>query len=506
MATYDLTIPSDQFGPTTINVADGDVVNIPAGMRGDIIINGGPNITVNVLGDPDGGSDYGSITFGNNTEPTLNIPTGTDYSRYDIQANGESLTLNMGDGSTIGNIDATGLDNTGTFTINAGNNVTIDGPIDNYGADAVFNFGSGATFNGNVIATSVGNADVTIGDNADVNGSFNASSGGNVDVNVTFGDNLQMVGPLNVLSGGGDKNLTIGDGATINNAINMAAGTNTPANLTIGNDVTLLGNINTGDAGDTVVIGDNWNLANVNLGLGNDNITIGMQAESSGNTNIDGGNPQGTDVDGITITARPDQVAAFTNAGWVDNGDGTFSSPPASFNGSPVYAPGVNAYDFEGAAAPLPNDPPVIDPIADTTTPENSTDPVFTASATDPDGDPVTYSLSGDDAALFNIDPTTGEVTPIAGLDFENPTDANGDGVYDITVVATDPNDPTLFDEEPVAITVGDVNETSTIVGVGRPYLRFTEWFFWEDVSILWYEISALRRAIDPNPRACRDR
>ena len=151
MATFTLTIPSSQFASTTITVADGDVVNIPAGMRGSITINGGPNVTVNVLGDPDSGSTFGQLQlggFGSDIEPTVNIPAGTDFSRYPINANGENLTLNVGDGATLNSIDATGMSNTGTLTINAGDDVTIDGSIDNYGADAVFDFGSGATVTG----------------------------------------------------------------------------------------------------------------------------------------------------------------------------------------------------------------------------------------------------------------------------------------------------------------------------------------------------------------------
>ena len=471
MAIIDVAIPSSQTATTTINAGPGDVINIPAGMMGNITINGGPDVTINILGDPDPGSTFGQLTlggFGSDIEPTVNIPAGVDFSRYPIDSNGQNLTLNVGDGATLAGIDATGMSNTGTLTINAGNDVTVDGSINNYGADADFTFGSGATVTGTTTATSVGDANVTFGDNATFGGTVALSDGGNTaNVNATFGDGLDVTGQITAGNDGAEMNIAIGNDATISNALNLTG--QAPTNLTIGDNATILGNINLASSEDTVVIGDNWDLANINMGLGDDNLTIGQQAVGANNTVIDGGNPQGIDTDGITITARPDQVAAFQADGWIDNGDGTWSSPPAAFNGSPMNGPGIAIQDFEGAAAPLPNDPPVIDPIADTTTPENSTDPVFTASATDPDGDPVTYSLSGDDAALFNIDPATGEVTPIAPLDFENPTDTNGDGVYDITVVATDPNDPTLFDEEPVAITVGDVDEAPVLDPITDP-------------------------------------
>ena len=77
----------------------------------------------------------------------------------------------------------------------------------------------------------------------------------------------------------------------------------------------------------------------------------------------------------------------------------------------------------------------------------------YTAVATDADEDPLTYSLSGTDAALFTIDSTTGVVSFITAPDFENPGDAGGDNVYDITVTASDGTHST---DQTVAITVTD--------------------------------------------------
>ena len=67
--------------------------------------------------------------------------------------------------------------------------------------------------------------------------------------------------------------------------------------------------------------------------------------------------------------------------------------------------------------------------------PENTT-AVTTVTATDPDaGTTLTYSISGGaDAAKFAINPTTGVLTFIAAPNFEAKTDANNDGVYEVTV------------------------------------------------------------------------
>ena len=88
---------------------------------------------------------------------------------------------------------------------------------------------------------------------------------------------------------------------------------------------------------------------------------------------------------------------------------------------------------------------------------------VYTAVATDTDGDALSYSLSGTDAALFTIDPTTGVVSFITAPDFENPGDAGGDNVYDITVTASDNTAGTSDTDQAVAITVTNINDNAPV-------------------------------------------
>jgi Ca2+-binding RTX toxin-like protein len=64
---------------------------------------------------------------------------------------------------------------------------------------------------------------------------------------------------------------------------------------------------------------------------------------------------------------------------------------------------------------------------------------VYQASATDPDTvGTIAYSLSGDDAALFDINGATGAVTFKAAPDFEVPADLDHDNVYSVVVHAND--------------------------------------------------------------------
>ena len=61
-----------------------------------------------------------------------------------------------------------------------------------------------------------------------------------------------------------------------------------------------------------------------------------------------------------------------------------------------------------------------------------------TVTATDPDtGQTVTYSIvGGADAAKFTIDATTGALAFAAAPNFEAPTDAGANNVYDVIVQA----------------------------------------------------------------------
>ena len=87
---------------------------------------------------------------------------------------------------------------------------------------------------------------------------------------------------------------------------------------------------------------------------------------------------------------------------------------------------------------------------------ENST-AVTTVTATDVDSSNLVYSISGGaDAARFTIDSSTGVLRFITAPDFETPTDAGGNNVYDVIVQVSDGS---LTDTQSLAITVTDVNE-----------------------------------------------
>ena len=86
---------------------------------------------------------------------------------------------------------------------------------------------------------------------------------------------------------------------------------------------------------------------------------------------------------------------------------------------------------------------------------ENGTGTIYTFRARDPQGRPVLWSLEGDDASNFTI--SDGVLTFDGLPDFEDPADANGDNVYELTVVVTD--DQGLTDSFDFTVTVTNHHE-----------------------------------------------
>lgn len=104
------------------------------------------------------------------------------------------------------------------------------------------------------------------------------------------------------------------------------------------------------------------------------------------------------------------------------------------------------------------NRAPVITSAASVSVQENIAAAVYTATATDADGDTIAFSLSGADAARFTLNATTGVVTFVVPPDFENPSDADRDNVYALIVAAS-----AAGQSASRAVTVTVTNRTGTV-------------------------------------------
>ncbi|MEL7279754.1 MAG: Hint domain-containing protein, partial [Pseudomonadota bacterium] len=187
---------------------------------------------------------------------------------------------------------------------------------------------------------------------------------------------------------------------------------------------------------------------------------------------VDAVDPDGDMVE-FSITGGADAALFEIDpvTGQLDFIDAPDFENPGDDDGDNVYEVEVTATDpgnlsdsqlINVTVADVNEEPDVTGP-ATINVDENVTGVIGDFDATDPDaGDNVTFSLVGDDAALFDIDPVTGELSFINPPDFETPLDADGDNVYDVTVVGTD--DGGLTDEQDVQVIVGDVDERDGIV------------------------------------------
>ena len=98
-----------------------------------------------------------------------------------------------------------------------------------------------------------------------------------------------------------------------------------------------------------------------------------------------------------------------------------------------------------GTAEPAPtNRAPSVTSDGSVSVSENTT-LVLDVSATDPDGDALSFALAGEDAALFGIS-EDGQLSFNTAPDFESPGDNNGDNVYNLTITVTDGTDDTSLD------------------------------------------------------------
>jgi hypothetical protein len=103
-----------------------------------------------------------------------------------------------------------------------------------------------------------------------------------------------------------------------------------------------------------------------------------------------------------------------------------------------IAAAACSGGDNGGGNPPPANSAPVFSSPATANAAENSAGVVYTATAADPEGSAVTFSLSGGaDQAQFSIT-GAGALSFAAAPDFENPQDQNRDNVYEVTIRASD--------------------------------------------------------------------
>ncbi len=112
--------------------------------------------------------------------------------------------------------------------------------------------------------------------------------------------------------------------------------------------------------------------------------------------------------------------------------------------------------DDPPAQAPAANRAPVFTSAAAVSVDEGNLATGYTATATDADGDALTYTVDGGaDQAAFAIDGATGVLTFAAAPDFSAPSDADADNVYEVRLRVSDGTASATLD---LAVTILSTN------------------------------------------------
>ena len=227
-------------------------------------------------------------------------------------------------------------------------------------------------------------------------------------------------------------------------------------------------------------------------------VTVTVTDVNEGPEVTSGGNsftvPENQDWSGASFNASDPEGDAVTrwNLGGRDGGDFTISETglmtfrnipdyerPADSNGDNIYEVEVRPYDgrYYGSHAVTVTVTPINEAPTITTTStsatslrqsENRTSRLYTYRATDPERETITWSVGGTDGRFFTIDErgqfSFKEENP---PNFEIPSDAGGDNVYDVAVLASD---GTLSESLAVTVTVTDANEGPEVTGGGNSF------------------------------------
>lgn len=117
---------------------------------------------------------------------------------------------------------------------------------------------------------------------------------------------------------------------------------------------------------------------------------------------------------GLAFLGLAIPLSGCSGSGSEDGSSGTGSMPPPISNSDPALL-GAQAFSID----------------------ENATS-IGTISATDSDGDTLSFAISGDDATLFSINSGTGALSFDEAPDFENPLDLDRNNQYTFDVTVSD--------------------------------------------------------------------
>jgi hypothetical protein len=236
-----------------------------------------------------------------------------------------------------------------------------------------------------------------------------------------------------------------------NSAANVSATQHTTVNVTAVNDAPAAvapgTHYNATEQTDLNLRNTGLSVSDVDGGSGSETVTLsvaeGVITIAAGDSGITGLTNNGTSAVSFSGTIAQINALLKTSAGTIVYND-NLDAPSASValtltihdNGNTGTGGDLSALAQSTIDVTAVNDPPGITSGSTASVAEGTSTStvVYTAVATDPDGDTLTYGLTGTDAGAFNINASTGAVTFKATPDFETQNS------YSFNVTATDPS------------------------------------------------------------------
>ena len=136
-----------------------------------------------------------------------------------------------------------------------------------------------------------------------------------------------------------------------------------------------------------------------------------------------------------------------------------------------IFAAGLAACSSGGSdnGSSGSNATPVVTSGNSVTIDENTSGVIYTFTATDADGDPLTLAKATSlDSGVFSFDTTTGELSFGTAPDFEFPKDSDQNNVYKVALTARDPSN--AIGTVTVTITVNDLDEPAQTRRIGAGF------------------------------------